>query len=542
MKIALAQINPIVGDLSYNIKKIMDFTRKAAKLNAEISLFPEMAITGYPPHDLLERPTFAKQTQNAMDELAGANLPIPIVTGAILPNPQKKGKPLQNCAVLIENNKIKHIQPKTLLPTYDVFDEHRYFSPADSIIPVPFKNMTLGLTVCEDIWKTPTGTLYEKDPVEMLVNLNADIIFNLSASPFTMDKRHFRKKLLKNLAKKHKIPIIFVNQVGGNDDLVFDGHSLAVDLNGKILAEGYEFKEDLITVDIKNKTGTMRVLKTDDTEAIYNALVLGTKDYALKCGFKSVVLGLSGGIDSALVATIAANALGPSNVHCIAMPTRYSSKGSLDDAEALAVNLGVNYKVISIDNLFQNFLDTLSPLFKGRENDVTEENIQARIRGMTLMALSNKFGHLLLTTGNKSEMATGYCTLYGDMAGGLAVISDVPKTMVFEIAKQINSKKEIIPESIITKPPSAELRENQKDEDSLPPYPVLDGILKLHVDNCRDFDEIVSEGYDPAMVKEIIRLVKINEYKRRQAPVGLKVTSKAFGPGRRMPLAQKWHG
>jgi NAD+ synthetase len=543
MKIALAQMNPTVGDFDGNLKRILDFIERAKKEQADLCVFPEMCLIGYPAHDLLERPAFIDRNLNALQELAAQVNGIGVIVGFVDRRQGNIGKDLRNCAALINEGKVVSTHTKMLLPTYDVFDERRFFEPATEVHSAEFKGTRLGISICEDIWNDPEfwpKRLYDRDPVAELVSAGADLLVNISASPFTLSKRLLRPEMLQAAARHYGKPLVFVNQVGGNDDLVFDGHSLAFAADGTMLARGVDFEEDLVVVDIETGTGEIHPCAETDEEAALKALTLGTRDYAHKCGFKSAVLGLSGGIDSALVAVIGARALGPENVLGVAMPSPYSSPGSISDAEALVKNLGIRYEQVRIDDLFKDFSEHLAPVFAGREPDTTEENIQARIRGVILMALSNKFGHLLLTTGNKSEMAPGYCTLYGDMAGGLAVISDVPKTMVYRLAKEINREREVIPSTIINKPPSAELKPNQKDEDSLPPYPLLDGIIERFIERGMGVEEIVSEGYDRAIVEDVVRMIIRNEYKRRQMPPGLKISVKAFGPGRRIPIAQKW--
>jgi len=546
MKIALAQVNPTIGDFDGNAEKIRAALREAKALGAEFVVFPEMAISGYPPHDLLERKGFVRDGELALEALALETRGGPAaIVGCVRASSRSTGKALENCAVLLADGAIAASQAKALLPTYDVFDERRYFEPARSVSPVVFRGTSLGLTVCEDVWggpASPVNRLYDRDPVAELVSAGAEIIVNLAASPFTLEKRGLRPRLLAETARRHGRPVLFANQVGGNDDLVFDGVSAAFGPDGAVLARASELAEDLILVDLDAKTGDVRETLPCDEAAALEAMVVGTRDYARKCGFRSAVIGLSGGIDSAMVAVVAARALGPKNVLGVSMPTRHSSQGSLDDAAALARNLGIRYEVVPIDDLYQAFCDKLGPLFAGKARDVTEENLQARVRGVTLMALSNKHGHLVLTTGNKSELATGYCTLYGDMAGGLAVLADVPKTLVCAVAAHVNRGGEVIPAATIAKPPSAELRDDQKDEDSLPPYPVLDAILREHLDLGRDAEEITRDGHPEAIVREVLRLVRTSEYKRRQAPPGLKITSKAFGFGRRIPMAQRWRG
>jgi NAD+ synthetase len=545
MKVALAQINPTIGDFAGNLARIGAVAQQARDKGARLCVLPELAVCGYPPHDLLERRRFVADNLEAIEVLARDTRGIALVVGHVRPSPAAVGKPLQNAVSLIDAGRVLSTHAKALLPTYDVFDEARYFEPAGQLEPAVLDGLRMALTVCEDAWN-PAGfsekPLYKRDPVAELVAAGAKLVVNVSASPFTMAKRAARPAMMQAHAKAHGVPVLLVNQVGGNDDLIFDGRSLAVTADGRILAAGGELREDLVCVEPFHGRGEMRLPCADDEEAVLEALVLGTRDYARKCGFDKAVLGLSGGIDSALVAAIATLALGPQNVLGVTMPTRYSSSGSVEDSRELAQRLGLELKVVPIEPMFGAFLENLAPLWEGRAPDTTEENIQARIRGVVLMALSNKLGHLLLTTGNKSEMATGYCTLYGDMAGGLAVISDVPKTMVYRLCHKLNERRELIPRAIIDKPPSAELRPDQKDEDSLPPYSVLDAILAGLVDEGQSAAEVVGSGFDAEIVDQVARLVRLNEYKRRQAPPGLKVTSKSFGLGRRMPLAQRWRG
>lgn len=545
MKIALAQINPIIGDFEANYALIEAAVKKAQRLGARLCALPELAVCGYPPHDLLERKKFVNRNLETLEKIAQLTDRIAVVVGYVDRISQRgHGKPLRNAVALIDKRRVVSTHGKMLLPTYDVFDERRWFEPAHETDIVELDGVALGLSVCEDIWNVPgfREEPYERDPVAEQVAKGARILINVSASPFTLLKRTRRREMLVEVARRHQRPVLFVNQVGGNDDLIFDGRSLAIGPDGAVWAAAAEFEEDLIIVDTEAGRGTIRPGAGADEDAAIEALTLGVKDYARKCGFSSAVIGLSGGVDSALVAAIAARAFGPQNVHTVAMPSRFSSPGSLRDAEELAKNLGVRHMVLGIEEPFGAFLTKLSPAFEGRPFDVAEENIQARCRGVLLMALSNKFGHLLLSTGNKSEMAVGYATLYGDMAGGLAVLSDVPKTMVYRLCERLNAHGEIIPRSIIEKPPSAELRENQTDQDSLPPYDVLDAVLERLIDLGWDVDTVVEDGFDEIVVKEIARLVRVNEYKRRQAPPGLKVTGKAFGMGRRFPLAQRWPG
>jgi len=464
-------------------------------------------------------------------------------------NESKAGRPFRNAAAVVQGGKVQRRIWKTLLPTYDVFDEDRYFEPASRVAPVAIAGRQVAVTICEDIWNEPAFwrgkqdrsglPLYQRDPVAELCNRGAAIIVNISASPYTLGKERLRHDLLSTVAAHHKRPLVYVNQVGGNDELIFDGNSMAFDAQGHLLAQGKAFDEDLLLVDT-DRPQPLALRSPVEEESLYHALVTGLRDYTRKCGFKGLVLGLSGGIDSAVTAVLAADAVGPENVIGVAMPSRFSSDHSKSDAESLARNLGLRFHIIPIEPAHKAFLEMLSPLFAGREADTTEENLQARIRGVLLMALSNKFGHMLITTGNKSEMATGYCTLYGDMCGGLAVISDVPKMMIYRLARWINRDRTIIPGRSITKPPSAELRPNQTDQDSLPPYDVLDRILKAYIEEQRSRADIVAAGEDDRIVRDVIRRVDLNEYKRKQAPPGLKVTTKAFGIGRRMPIAQRY--
>jgi len=426
-----------------------------------------------------------------------------------------------------------------------VFDEARHFEPGGPVAVTELGGVRLGISICEDAWalsELVPRPLYERDPLAELVEAGAEVLINLSASPFTLTKRDYRPQMLREVAVRHGVPLVYVNQVGGNDDLLFDGHSLAFGPDGALWARGTEFEEDLLLLDLDAPPGPVRAPCADDEEAVIAALTRGTRDYARRCGFRTALVGLSGGIDSSVVAAIAARALGPENVYGVAMPTRYSSEGSRSDAELLARNLGIHFDTVPIDGLFAAFLDELTPRFEGKPADVTEENLQARIRAVVLMALSNKHGHLLLTTGNKSEVATGYCTLYGDMAGGLAVISDLPKMLVYRVARALNRDGPAVPETVIDKPPSAELAPDQTDQDSLPPYALLDEILERHIEDREDVGALLAAGYDEAVVRDVVRRVKLAEYKRRQAAPGLRVTSKAFGPGRRMPIAQRWKG
>ena len=557
MRIALAQINPTVGDIAGNCRKILDFTARAASLRASLVVFPELSVIGYPPKDLLLKPGFIHDNIAAVDALAKQVRGIDVIVGFADRNPAPVGRPLYNAVAVLRDGKIVATHYKTLLPTYDVFDESRYFEPGprderENLVQIG--DQICGLSICEDLWNDEqliARRLYHQNPIADLNAAGAQILINSSASPFVVNKQAFRLELFAAQAKRFGKPLVYVNQVGGNDELVFDGNSVAFDAAGNLIAHGKAFEEDLIVADVGAPQKTISIPSstketpiTDDAnlQAIHDALVVGLRDYVQKCGFSTVVLGLSGGIDSALVATIAVDALGADRVTGVAMPSRFSSDHSIDDARKLAANLGIAFQVVPIGGVHDCYENTLAEPFAGRPRDVTEENLQARVRGALLMAFSNKFNHLLLTTGNKSEIAVGYCTLYGDMCGGLAVISDVPKTVVWELSRWINrhAGKERIPTSSIKKVPSAELRPNQTDQDSLPPYDVLDGILERYVEDEQSAGQIVAAGFDAATVKRVIKLVDRSEYKRRQAAPGLKVTSRAFGSGRRMPIAQNY--
>ena len=547
MKIALGQVNPTIGDFAGNLRLARQAMAQAQAAGAELLVLPELMLCGYPPRDLLERQAFLRSARSALDELcASVTGPLAVLVG--FPEPLadvKAGRQIANAVALIDGGKVVAIRRKSLLPTYDVFDEWRYFEPATSVAPVPFRGRSLGISICEDIWNDGDfwpKRLYREDPVEKLVAAGADLLINIAASPFTIEKRHLRPRMLASVARHWQRPLLFVNQVGGQDDLVFDGSSLAIDATGEIYARGAEHAPDLLIVNPDTRSGQMRPFVASDARSALDALVLGTRDYARRCGFSGALIGLSGGIDSAVVACIASRALGAKNVLGVAMPSRYSSDHSRRDAADLAGNLGTEFREISIEPMFAAYLEQLAPAFAGREPDVTEENLQARVRGGLLMALSNKFGKLLLSTGNKSEIATGYCTLYGDTNGGLAVISDVPKTLVYKIAREINADGPVIPESTLTKPPSAELRPGQVDQDSLPPYDVLDAILAAHVEDGLDSNALLEKGFERGVVDKVLRLVRTSEYKRRQLPPGLKITGKAFGTGRRYPIAQAYRG
>lgn len=546
MKITIAQLNPTVGDIDGNLAKIKQTVVVASAENADLAVFPELFVTGYPPRDLLNRVSFIKKVEQAISDIKVISMEyseLGILFGAPAKTSMEYGRGLYNAAFLIRNGKILQIQQKSLLPTYDVFDEARYFDPARQVQVVEFKDEVLGISICEDAWNDPElwpRRFYNQDPIETLVKQKATILINISASPFHMGKEKLRFKLISNHAQKHKLPFAFVNQIGGNDELVFDGRSIFVDNKGRAVWVGNSFEEAIKTIDTKETGKAATYDFQDEIESVYEALVLGIKDYARKCGFKGVMLGLSGGIDSAVTCALACAAIGPENVWGITMPGPFSSKGSVIDSFELAKNLGIQIKEIPIGEINDTYLATLKPHFAGRQPDIAEENIQARIRGNILMALSNKFGYLVLSTGNKSEMAVGYCTLYGDMTGGLSVISDVPKTMVYKIAEYINRNKEIIPQATITKPPSAELRPNQTDQDSLPPYDILDQILQYYVEDGLSAEEIIAKGFATNTVNWVIKAIVQSEYKRRQAAPGLKVTSKAFGMGRRMPIAANY--
>ncbi len=546
MKISLAQLNPMIGDLQGNTEKLRETLLYCRTLKPDLVIFPELFITGYPPKDLLERRWFVERTEKFFHEIIEHSHSFPqtgILLGAPMNTGKETGKSLYNAAILIHKGKLIFYQPKSLLPTYDVFDETRYFEPAQSVATFPFAGERLGISICEDAWNHPdfwpTGTLYRYDPIDQLAKQGATIFINISASPFTMGKEEQRYRILSDHARRHGIPFLYLNQVGGNDELVFDGRSLVVDSKGDPLAVFPSFREHVETIDTTSPTQIELYSPEDPLETVHQALILGVRDYVRKCGFSQVTIGLSGGIDSAVVCVLACDALGPQNVHGIAMPSPFSSPGSVKDAKLLAQNLGIPFHVIPIDDIFSSYLNTLNAAFSGRDSDVTEENIQARIRGNILMAFSNKFGYLVLTTGNKSEIAVGYCTLYGDMSGGLSVLSDVPKTLVYRLANHINKDRPVIPLPIIKKPPSAELRPNQTDQDTLPPYPVLDQILTLYIEEMLPPQAIVKKGFEKETVEWVAKAVESSEYKRKQAPPGLKVTSKAFGIGRRMPIAAK---
>jgi len=578
MKIALAQINPTIGDIAGNSAIIRRCIDEAVAREADIVVFPELAICGYPPKDLLLKPAMIEQCVEAVNDLAVHCTKIAAMIGYPCPSDSPQGRSLYNAAAFCHGGRIAHRHIKSLLPTYDVFDERRYFEPGPRIDLTQFQDVKLGISVCEDMWNDDelfARPLYHDNPIDELAALGAQLFINCSASPFIAGKHDLRLKIMSHAAKEHGLPLLYCNQVGGNDELVFDGCSCAFDAQGNLIAQAKAFEEDLIIIDLpelgfadggrpttcggvnwnasQNENKAIIAPHPIGVESIYHALVLGLRDYCRKCGFKSVVLGLSGGIDSALTAAIAVAALGKENVRGIAMPSRFSSQGSIDDAADIAKRLQIQFDIVPIDDAHKAFESMLAPIFTGRKPDVAEENVQARIRGVILMAISNKFGSMLITTGNKSELAVGYCTLYGDMAGGLAIISDVPKTTVWELSRWINASpsspllKElgvaVIPESSISKVPSAELRENQTDQDSLPPYEVLDEIVERYVELEQSARQIITEtSIDEAIVLRMVRLIDLNEYKRKQAAPGLKVTGRAFGFGRRMPIAQRYDG
>lgn len=533
-----------MGDFSGNAAKIIDFSHRAKDAGAGLILFPELSVCGYPPRDLVERPTFVARSREAVERIAIETRGIAVICGAVTPARADTGKSVMNSAVLLREGGISFVQSKMLLPTYDVFDEVRNFAPATSQHLFEFCGKRMALTICEDAWNDKhfwNKRLYGFDPVESLVASGANFVLNISASPFWVGKARLRREMLATIARTDKVPVVMVNQVGGNDSLVFDGSSLVFAPDGRVVAQGKSFEEDLVLFDPGELAGDMHEQVSADEACAYSALVLGTRDYVRKCGFRQVIVGLSGGIDSALTAVIAADAVGSENVIGVGMPSPYSSQGSIDDARALAQNLGMRFELLPISEIFAAYRDVLQHLFAGHKDNETEENLQSRARGTLLMALSNKFGALVLSTGNKSELAVGYCTMYGDMVGGLAVISDVPKTMVYRLSRYVNSRRPVIPENSLTKAPSAELRPNQKDSDTLPPYEVLDAILEDYIEESRSASQIADDhGYDAALVQRVIRMVDRNEYKRQQAAPGLKISAKAFGYGRRFPIAAKY--
>ena len=543
MKIALGQINPTVGDFSGNAAKIIQFAMQARSAGAGLILFPELAVCGYPPRDLVERPSFSERCHETLEKIATEANGIAVICGTVTPAEAESGKKVMNSAALLREGRIDFIQSKMLLPTYDVFDEMRNFAPAKNQQLFSFCGKQMALTICEDAWNDKrfwNRRLYGIDPVEELVRAGGNFVLNISASPFWLGKRELRREMLASIARNQKVPVAMVNQVGGNDSLVFDGSSVVIAPDGRVIAQGKSFEEDLVYFDSQGLTGDMHAQVEGEEASAYGALVLGTRDYVHKCGFRRAIIGLSGGIDSALTAAIAADALGPENIIGVGMPGPYSSPGSIDDARALASNLKIRFELLPINQIYEAVCQALAPVFTGMAADVTEENIQSRARGLLLMSMSNKFGALVLSTGNKSELAVGYCTLYGDMVGGLAVISDVPKALVYRLSAYANSRRKVIPEATIEKPPSAELRPDQKDSDSLPPYDVLDAILEDFVEESRSAEQIAcAHDFDLDLVRRVIRMVERSEYKRQQAAPGIKISAKAFGYGRRFPIAAK---
>ncbi|NLG83060.1 MAG: NAD+ synthase [Firmicutes bacterium] len=545
MRVAIAQLDPVVGDIEGNLTRLRQVAEETWSARPDLVIFPELFLTGYPPRDLLERSDFLARTAAAVREVVQFSHGFPetgLLFGAPVKGEGRRG--LDNAALLVAGGRVLFVQAKSLLPTYDVFDEARYFDPAPTVRLFPFRGELLGISVCEDAWNDPRlwppGRAYERDPIAEAAHAGATLFINLSASPFQVGKEEIRYHLLRSHARRHGRPFVYVNQVGANDELVFDGRSIVLDAQGEPVHVGPAFAEEVTVIETTAPGKPGLYCPLEKVKSVHDALVLGIRDYFRKTGFRRAFLGLSGGIDSAVTCCLAAAALGPENVTGVAMPSPYSSPASVTDAERLAANLGVEFKIIPIARIFEAYRETLGPHFTGRSPDVTEENIQARIRGNILMALANKFGGLVLSTGNKSELAVGYCTLYGDMSGGLDVLADVPKTMVYELASYINRREEIIPRSTVEKAPSAELRPGQKDQDTLPPYPVLDAILQLYLEEGLGAEEIVARGFARGTVDWVIRAIKASEYKRRQAPPGIKVTTKAFGLGRRMPIAARW--
>jgi NAD+ synthase (glutamine-hydrolysing) len=548
LRVALLQINPTAGDIAGNASLIIRGARQVQDAGADLVVTPELALMGYLPRDLLMNQGFVRRSCEALRQIASElrSAP-PLLVGVATPNPSEMGRPLFNSAVLLQNGEVGSAFHKTLLPTYDVFDEDRYFEPTIGPQILDLNGWRLGISICEDVWNDRDfwqRRRYHQDPIEVLAESGAQAILNLSSSPFIAGKQILRERMLSHMAQKYRLPVAYVNQVGGNDDLIFDGRSCIFDGAGRLVARAKGFQEDILVVDVAlgDQSQSSGTVSDDDfeTEAeIWHALVLGVRDYVSKTRFSKVLLGLSGGIDSALTAAIAAEAVGPENVLGVLMPSRYSSGGSVDHSVELARNLGIRTLTLPITDIMQTYDGVLAEAFQGRPADVTEENIQSRIRGNLLMALSNKFGSLLLTTGNKSEISVGYCTLYGDMNGGLAVIADLPKMMVYRVSRWRNRIKPDIPEAILTKAPSAELRPDQTDQDSLPPYDLLDQILELHIEQCQSAEDIIASGYDEDTVRRVLRLVRMAEFKRKQAAPVLKVTSRAFGTGWRMPIVRQ---
>jgi NAD+ synthase (glutamine-hydrolysing) len=543
VKIALGQINPTVGDFSGNAAKMIDLARRAQTDGAGLILFPELSVCGYPPRDLVERASFVSHNRETVERIALETRGISIICGLATPAQAETGKSVMNSAALLKDGRVAFLQSKMLLPTYDVFDEMRNFAAGKSQVLFPFCGKQMALTICEDAWNDKhfwNKRLYTFDPVEALIHAGGNFVLNISASPFWIGKPELRRNMLATIARSYKVPVAMVNQVGGNDSLIFDGSSVVFDPAGNVIAQGKSFEEDLIYFDSDKLTGEIHEQVQGEEASAFAALVLGTRDYVRKCGFQQVIIGLSGGVDSALTAAIAVEALGPQNVIGVGMPGPYSSQGSIDDARLLAENVGIRFELICIHDIFETYRKALKSVFAGRKEDEAEENIQSRARGTLLMAMSNKFGAIVLSTGNKSELGVGYCTLYGDMVGGLAVISDVPKTMVYRLSHYVNSRRQVIPQSTLEKPPSAELRPDQKDSDSLPPYEVLDTILEDYVEESHSPEQIAADrSIELALVRRVVRMVERAEYKRQQAAPGLKISAKAFGYGRRFPIAAK---
>ncbi len=553
MKIALAQINPTVGDIEGNTKRILDGIERARSTGARLVVSTELAVFGYPPKDLVLRQDMVCRNVSAVEYIASRCTDMTAVVGFIQPDPSGAGEGNFNAAAVCHDGAVRATYAKRLLPTYDVFDERRYFNAGTQVRTIPLdadgERRCVGLTICEDLWNNRQfqgRRVYGVDPIEQTVAAGADLLITLSASPYRVGAQRIREDLFAEQIRQRGVPLVYVNQVGGNDDLIFDGASLVLDASGRVVARAKAFAEDLLIVDLDAPGKAGIEAYPDRVGGVRRALVLGVRDYLEKCGFETAVVGLSGGIDSAVTAALAVEAVGAKRVQGVAMPSRFSSTHSIEDARRLAENLGIGFTIVPIDDVHRAMEEAVAPHFAKAAPDastVAEENIQARIRGNILMALSNKFGSLLLTTGNKSELAVGYCTLYGDMCGGLAVLSDVPKTVVYELAHDINESagRPLIPERTITKVPSAELRENQTDQDTLPPYDILDAILEQYVERQEPVDDIVASGFDRATVDRVTRMVDRNEYKRKQSPVGLKVTSRAFGTGRRMPIVARYH-
>jgi NAD+ synthetase len=546
MKVLLAQINTLVGAIEENAAKVRDGIARGRAQGADLVLFPELTLTGYPPKDLLEFPWFVEKNEAALADLSRATNGVAALVGFVSHHESAAGKGLHNSAALLARGKVVSVHHKTLLPTYDVFDERRHFDPAPDVHAVALNGLRLGVSICEDCWNDRLywrHQIYPVDPIEKLAEQRMEVLINISASPFALGKRRVKNEMFTRIAARHGVPVVHVNLVGGNDSIVFDGSSCVFDRGGNIVVQLADFREDSALIDLDRLGGgPMREVAESDEAQVYEALLLGIRDYMAKTGFRRAAIGLSGGIDSALTAALAAAAIGPENVLGVSMPSVYSSRGSLDDARALAENLGIEYRVISIGPMYEAYLRALPELVGGDHPDLAAENLQARLRGVILMAISNKHGHFVLATGNKSELATGYCTLYGDMVGGLAVLGDVPKTLVYRLARYINERagRDLIPRSSITKPPSAELAPNQKDTDSLPPYEVLDPIVAAYVEDHLDLEAIVARGFERKVVERVIRMINCAEYKRIQAATVIKVTSKAFGYGRRMPIAAKY--